>query len=134
MVTAEEKKKILIIDDDETHLPIAQSMLMSEYEVITVKSGKEALDHLRNGYRPKIILLDVAMPAMDGWDTYNRIKEISTLYVIPIVFLTSKPEKGPMYNTSRIGTPDYILKPYIKEELLFRVKTIIENSENKGRG
>ena len=133
MAAAGEKKKLLLIDDDETHLSIAENILKSEYETVTVKSGKEALDSLWSGYRPEIILLDISLPTMDGWDTYNKIKEISTQYVIPMAFLISESEKSSLNDSPRIGVSDYILKPFIREDLLFRVKTIIENSENNGR-
>ena len=123
-----EKKKILLVDDDEIQLEIAENMLMSEYEIITAGSGKEALNYLHGGFIPNLILLDLLMPVMDGWETYNKIKEISFSRDIPIVFLTSQQERNTMKNAHGIGAADYILKPYVREDLLSRIEIIIKKS------
>jgi methyl-accepting chemotaxis protein len=72
-----EKQKILVIDDDVIHLEMVQAVLQNEYDVITAKSGSEALGLFYQGLVPHLILLDLIMPDMDGWDMYSRIKAIS---------------------------------------------------------
>ena len=129
MSELDEKKKILLIDDTEFHLSIAKNMLKNEYNVITAKSGMEALDYLIKGLIPDIILLDIEMPHMDGWETHHKIKGISLLQDVPIAFLTSSNETEDMKYAEQICAADYIIKPYEKNDLLKRINIIIENSQ-----
>ena len=121
-----EKKKILLVDDSEVDLLFAKNMLSDEYEVITAKSGKEALNHLINKLVPDLLLLDILMPEMDGWETYNKIKGISLLRDVPIAFVTSVTETTEEKKAFNMGADDYIKKPYTQSELLERVKTLLE--------
>ena len=121
-----EMKKILIVDDNEVHLVIAENILKGQYEVTTAKSGKEALALLSKGYIRSAILLDVLMPEMDGWETYNKIKGISLLRNVPIAFLTSLDGVREKLYASRIGAADLISKPYEGPELLNRIEKMIE--------
>jgi len=120
-------KKILIVDDNEVHLVIAENILKGKYEVTTAKSGKEALVLLSKGLVPGLILLDVLMPEMDGWETYNKIKGISLLRNVPIAFLTSLDGVREKLYASRIGAADLITKPYDGNELLNRIEKMLEN-------
>jgi CheY-like chemotaxis protein len=121
-----EKKKILIVDDNEVHLVIADNILKGKFDVTTARSGKEALALLSKGYVPSAILLDVLMPEMDGWETYNKIKGISLLRSVPIAFLTSLDGVREKLYASRIGAADLISKPYEGPELLSRVEKMME--------
>ena len=120
------KKKILLVDDDEIILSHAKLILESEYEVITVKSGKEALKLLLQGLVPNLILLDIVMPNMDGWEIFNRLKNILVLQKVPIAFVTSLREEKDEMQAYELGAADFIKKPYIREDLLNRVKAIIK--------
>jgi len=131
MPDTNEKRKLLLVDDDEIHLAITGNMLKSEYEIITAKSGKEALGHLLKGVVPDLILLDIIMPNMDGWETYNRIRGISLLRDVPIAFLTSLDGKDEVQQAHEMGAADFIPKSCQKEEFLTRVDTIITNYEEK---
>jgi len=118
--------KILLVDDSDVHLMIAENILKEKYNVITAKSGKDALALLsKNKLVPNLILLDVLMPDMDGWEVYNKVKGISLLQNVPVAFLTSLDgEKEKLY-ASRLGAADLITKPYDSAELLKRVETIL---------
>jgi putative two-component system response regulator len=118
--------KILLVDDSDVHLMIAENILKEKYSVTTAKSGKDALALLSKGKLvPNLILLDVLMPDMDGWEVYNKIKGISLLQNVPVAFLTSLDgEKEKLY-ASRLGAADLITKPYDSTELLKRVETIL---------
>jgi len=131
MPDVNEKRKLLLVDDDEIHLAITGNMLKGEYEIITAKSGKEALGHLLKGVVPDLILLDIIMPNMDGWETYNRIRGISLLRDVPIAFLTSLDGKDEVQQAHEMGAADFIPKSCQKEEFLTRVDTIITNYEEK---
>jgi len=120
-----ENAKILLVDDSDVHLMIAENILKETYNVTTAKSGKDALAILAKGLIPNLILLDVLMPDMDGWEVYNKIKGISLLKDVPVAFLTSLDgEKEKLY-ASRLGAADLITKPYESSELLKRVETIM---------
>jgi len=126
-----EKKKILLVDDSEVDLLSTKSMLSKEYEVITAKSGKEALNQLINKLVPDLLLLDILMPEMDGWETFNKIKGISLLRDVPIAFVTSVTGATEETRAFKMGVDDYIKKPYTQSELLERVKTLLEKNRNK---
>ncbi|MCL2758962.1 MAG: response regulator [Treponema sp.] len=118
-------KKILLVDDSEVHLVIAENILKGKYNIITAKSGKEALILLSKGLVPNLILLDILMPEMDGWEAYNKIKGISLLRNVPIAFLTSLDGVREKLYASRIGAADLISKPYESVDLLNRINTIL---------
>jgi len=121
-----EKRKLLLVDDDDIQLSIAEYMLMNDYQVITAKSGKEALELLCKGFTPSIIILDVLMPHMDGWETYTRIKAMNLLHDVPILFLTAVDEAREAKYAQEIGAVDYITKPFVKKDLLQRVDVIVK--------
>ncbi|MCL2442732.1 MAG: response regulator [Treponema sp.] len=121
-------KKILIVDDNEVHLVIAENILKENYEINTAKSGKDAVTLLSKGYVPNLILLDILMPDMDGWETYNKIKGISLLRNVSIAFLTSLDGVREKMYASRIGAADLITKPYNGEELKKRIEKILQGN------
>jgi DNA-binding response OmpR family regulator len=123
-------QKILLVDDSDVHLMIAENILKEKYNVITAKSGKDALALLAKGKLvPNLILLDVLMPDMDGWEVYNKVKGISLLQNVPVAFLTSLDgEKEKLY-ASRLGAADLITKPYDSAELLKRVESILAKAK-----
>jgi len=125
-VTVEnERRKILIVDDDDVHLEMVKTVLSNEYDVSTSKSGGEALGLFFQGLVPQLILLDLIMPDMDGWDTYKRIKAISGLHDAPIAFFTSSNDPKDIQHAQEMGAVDFIKKPYDSDDLLRRVGKII---------
>ena len=130
MADANERKTILLVDDDETHLLIAQSMLKYDYQTIVVKSGQEAVDLFVKGQAPDMVLLDILMPHMDGWETYHKLKGVSLSRDVPIAFLTSENDQMEEKRAYEMGAVDYIMKPYDKTDLLKRIERILRNAEN----
>ena len=126
---AKEKVRILLVDDDEIHLSLAEAILKDEYEIITAKSGKEALKYFFQGKFPDLVLLDILMPNMDGWETYNRLKAFSFLQDIPVAFLTSISETTEKDYAIEIGAADFITKPFEKDDLQRRIKKILEKPD-----
>ena len=126
-----ERKKLLLVDDDEIHLEIAAHILKDEYDIMTAKSGKEALGYLIKGVIPDLILLDIIMPNMDGWETYNRIRGISLLRDVPIAFLTSIDGTSEAQHAHEMGAADFIPKSCKKDEFLTRIDAIITKHEEK---
>jgi len=126
ITAGDEKKKILIVDDDSIHLEMVETILKGEYEVTMSKSGKDALSLFYQGFIPQLILLDLIMPEMDGWNTYTRIKTISGLHDTPIAFFTASSDPKDIKHAQEMGAVDYIKKPYDKDDLLDRVGKIIK--------
>jgi CheY-like chemotaxis protein len=124
------KKTILLVDDDETLLLIARNMLKHDYHTISAKNGQEALDCLTKGTSPDLVLLDILMPNMDGWEIFHQIKGISLLKDVPIAFLTAENDAMEEKRAYELGAVDYIMKPYDKTDLLKRIEVILSNAEN----
>jgi CheY-like chemotaxis protein len=120
-----EKKKIIVVDDDEPILTMAKGMLENDYEVLTVKSGKDALSLFFRGLVPDLALLDLNMPDVDGWDTYKRIRDINQLHNVPVAIFTSSDDPADKERAQKMGAVDYIRKPIKKAELLERVGKIL---------
>lgn len=110
-------KKIMIIDDDTTSLAIAKALLESEYEVVTMQSGLQALGYLQDHQPPELILLDMVMPGTSGMDVLKALKEIPKLADIPVIFLSSMEGMDFEVEGFTHGAEDFIQKP-IHEQLL----------------
>jgi two-component system KDP operon response regulator KdpE len=112
-------EKILVIDDEEltVHL-IAMLLERRGYEVIRAYRAEEGL---RQAYRthPDLILLDIMMPDMDGWEVCRRLRELSD---VPIIFLTAKDDVRDVVKGLEMGADDYIVKPYDNDELVARIR------------
>jgi len=124
------KKRILVVDDSEIDLDLVEMMLQDKYNILPTKSGKEALDYLLHYNNVDLILLDLIMPEMDGWETFSRIKDLGIINNVPIAFLTSVHGIEEQNHAKEIGAADYIFKPYTKEELHKRIKAIIKKNKN----
>jgi DNA-binding response OmpR family regulator len=102
-----------------------KSHLGQEYEVITAKSGQQALGLFFRGLVPDLVLLDLNMPEMGGWDTFIRIRDLSNLHKIPIAIHTTSESQEDKSRAREMGAVDYIIKPVSKTELLARVGKLI---------
>jgi serine phosphatase RsbU (regulator of sigma subunit) len=118
-----DKNIILAIDDTDQNLNILVNILMDAgYEVIPVSSGKEAMESIPE-LPPDLILLDIMMPELDGYELCKILKKNEKTRDIPVIFLTARIETNDILNAFKVGAVDYITKPFRKEELLARVKT-----------
>jgi len=126
--TGNEKKKIILVDDEEPIRVMTQGMLGDDYDVTTVSSGKEALSLFFQGYVPNLVLLDLTMPEMGGWDTFIRIRDISNLHQTPVAIYTASDDLNDKAKARELGAVDYIQKPCKREELLERVSKVIQKT------
>ena len=117
------KKTIFVIDDDDIFQDIVVFLLSDKYNVLTSRSGREALILLVKS-KPDLILLDVVMPDMDGWETFHKIRGISTLYQVPVAFVTSMSEGEGLEQAERLGASDYFTKPLDGKDFLKRIDKI----------
>ncbi|RLF40062.1 MAG: response regulator [Thermoplasmata archaeon] len=122
-----EKKKIMVVDDNPDVLfSIKQGLeaLEPNFEVIGVESGEECIELLKSGEIPDLIVLDIMMPGLSGWEVYNRIKDHPEWKDIPLVFLTARTDE----TARRIGRflgEDFIEKPFETKELKERIKRVL---------
>ena len=121
---------ILAVDDEPTNLKLMEALLAPRgYIVETALSGKEALDKITT-LRPDLVLLDIMMPEMDGYEVCKRIKDDGALPYIPIIFLTAiHTDQNSITLGLDIGADDYIRKPFDSLELLSRVKACLRVKE-----
>lgn len=119
------KATVLLIDDDTT-LTKALDIYLSRvhYAVLTANSGADGLRDLYRS-RPDIVVLDVMMPGLDGWETCQRIRELSTL---PIIMLTAVGQETDRIRGLRLGADDYICKPFSLKELEARIEAVLRRS------
>ncbi|MEN3941939.1 response regulator [Prosthecobacter sp. SYSU 5D2] len=124
--TATEPALILVVDDQVRNLQIVKKVLTFDgFQVSTAESGREALKSLK-ARRPDLILLDVVMPEMDGFQVCEQIKENPETQNIPIVFLSADTEHQSIMKAFAKGGIDYVPKPFNKAELLARVRTHVD--------
>jgi len=126
VTTGKEKRKILMVDDDATHLTATKGMLDKDYEVFTARSGNEALNFFFRGLVPNLILLDLMMPDLDGWGTFERMKAIGNLHEVPTIILSGSDDPKDKERAQQMGAVDYLLKPVKKIELLDRIEKKIK--------
>jgi len=118
-------KKILIVDDSGTSLLMAKMALAQEpYELATAKSGSEALV-VASSAPPDLVLLDVVMPGMDGFEACRRLRERPEMEATPILMVTTRGEEAYIEEGYQSGCTDYICKPINPLELLAKVKSYL---------
>ncbi len=128
------QEKILIVDDSKFIREMLKGLLISEeYEVFTAENGTQAIDLIKD-IRPHLILLDVVMPDMDGFETSAKIREVLAGDTIPIIFLTSRTDVEGKKTGFELGGSDYIIKPFDPEELLIRIKRHLLSYQQRKAG
>jgi CheY-like chemotaxis protein len=123
--TADEKKKVMVIDDEQTVLTLTKATLGADYDVTTTNSGHDALKMFFQGYVPNLVLLDLTMPDMGGWDTYIRIRDLSKLHKVPIAIYSTSDDPKDRAKAQELGAVDFIHKPAKKAELLERAARLV---------
>jgi len=122
------RSKILVVDDAPANLDIlCQALEGAQYDVMVTPSGEEALD-LAGRFAPDLILLDVVMPGLDGFEVCRRLKQGEETRPIPVIFLTARDDTADLIEGFRAGGVDYVVKPFQKEEVLIRVQTQLERA------
>jgi two-component system response regulator VicR len=121
-------KKVLIVDDEPDTLELVKLVLESEgFETLLAKSGIEAVAQIEK--KPDLVLLDIMMPDMDGWDVFRKIKEKDS--TIPIAILTAKAQNiDRLLGLHILKADDYITKPFGKNELIGKVRKLVGLTKN----
>jgi two-component system, sensor histidine kinase and response regulator len=119
-------KKILIVDDNLKNLQVTAKILKDKgFAISLAQSGQSALTQIEQ-HKPDLILLDIMMPGMDGFEVCIKLKENTETKDIPVIFLTAKTETEDIVRGFELGGADYITKPFNKDELFARVNNHIQ--------
>ena len=118
-------KCILVVDDSITNLKFVDSVLREDYKLVLVKSGEKALQYLEKS-PVDLVLLDILMPEMDGFETFRRIKELQQSREVPVVFFTADVDVESEIKGLGMGAKDFIRKPFVAEVMKHRIKNILE--------
>lgn len=124
-------KKVMVVDDDMGVIYTVKHGIESsdaDYEIITVDSGEKCLALLEDDQIPDLILLDIMMPGMGGWETYQKIKANDTWKNIPVVFLSARTDRIAKEAGGLLGD-DYIEKPFKVPELKARIDKILKKPQ-----
>ena len=123
LTSAAQPATILIVDDETTNLATLSAYLEAAgFEVLAAQDGASGLSIVERA-RPDLILLDVLMPGLDGFETCRRLKAAERIQDIPVIFMTALTETADKITGFEVGGVDYVTKPFQVEELLARVKT-----------
>ncbi len=123
--------EILVVDDEEMVARVVERALRAGgYSVAVANSGIEALQHARR-YPPDMMILDVLMPGMDGYEVCRQVRNDPFLKNLPVLFLTAKGRDEETITGFRAGGDDYLKKPFNLDELYLRVKAILRRSERE---
>jgi DNA-binding response OmpR family regulator len=120
-----DRKKILLVDDSSTVL-LMERMILSknEYDVVTARDGQEGVEKAR-AEKPDLILMDVVMPRMDGFEACRKLREQDETKAIPVIMVTTRGELGSVENGYSSGCSDYVTKPINGLELLAKVRSCL---------
>jgi two-component system KDP operon response regulator KdpE len=127
MVAGTVERRVLLVDDEPNLVDAVRLYLeMEGYVILTAMSGQEALDKLRD-LLPDVVVLDVMMPGMDGFETLREIRKVSN---VPVIMLTARGEEDDKVRGLRLGADDYVAKPFSQRELCSRVQAVLRRAES----
>lgn len=120
---------VLIVDDDDMMLQMAEYILKADtpYSILKANSGLQCLRTLQSGEKVDLILLDIQMPGMDGIKVMELIQNHDYWKQIPVIFLTAASDKHTVLKAGQMGAVGYIKKPFLPEDFLKRVETILKH-------
>jgi two-component system KDP operon response regulator KdpE len=126
MVAGGVERRVLLVDDEPNLVDAVRLYLeMEGLVILTAMSGQEALEKLRD-LLPDLVILDVMMPGMDGFETLREIRKVSN---VPVIMLTARGEEDDKVRGLRLGADDYVAKPFSQRELLSRVQAVLRRAE-----
>jgi DNA-binding response OmpR family regulator len=124
-VYASNRKRILVVEDEtETVLLLKHILRSAGYNVLGAFSGQEALKKFSE-VKPDLVMLDLMMPGMDGWETYRYLRQMSD---VPVMILSAVSSKDEVVRALHMGVDDYLTKPFINAEVIARVEAILRRS------
>ncbi len=119
------KKKILIIDDELSIRMLLENFLKRKYSIVTKNDGMEGLTWLEEGNIPDLIVADIQMPNLDGYDFIKNLRASGYFKQIPLIMLSGIESTSEKIKCLKLGADDYIVKPFNPEELSIRIELLI---------
>ena len=126
MAAADERQKVLIVDDQAENVQMLMQALKADYALVAARNGEKALQLAHRKPQPDLILLDVMMPGMDGHEACRRLKDDPATQEIPVIFITSLSEAADEAKGLDLGAVDYITKPFNPDLVRARVRNHLE--------
>src|SRR3974390_591627 len=131
MTAKEEKKTVLVVDDAPSNIQVVNSILKDTYKIRIATNGAKALELVGVDPPPDLILLDIVMPGMDGYEVCTRLKSSPGTKDIPVIFLTGQTETEDETRGFEVGAVDYIHKPFSPAVVAARVRTHLALRETR---
>ena len=131
----EKKYSVLIVDDERSNIRVLNSILNPDYTVYAASDGRDAIEAAEE-FLPDVILLDIIMPDMDGYDVVFRLKSSEKTKDIPVIFITGLDGKEDKKKGIALGASDYIAKPFIASTVKIKIKnqiSLLEQNANQER-
>lgn len=128
--TVPDRPKILVVEDNKQLRDYLHLILSDHYQVLTANHGEHALRKLSD-WNAQLIISDVMMPKMDGFELLAQLKNSDVYRHIPVIMLTARSEMQDKLKALRIGVDDYLLKPFIEDELLTRIRNLLKNYQTR---
>jgi PAS domain S-box-containing protein len=122
------RSKILVVDDDVLNVRLIEAQLMTEYDIRAAYSGEEALD-LIDSDKPDLVILDVMMPGMSGYDICRRMKSSKDTCFIPVIIVTALSSRNDRMEGIMAGADEFLTKPFDRFEVLTRVRTLLKSKQ-----
>ena len=127
-------EKILVADDEEDYLNLLRLILLPEgYKVETAEDGEQAMEKV-SGFMPDLLILDINMPKINGYDVCKKLREDKRFKELPIIMLTVRSKEEEEVFGLDSGCDDYVTKPFEPATLVTRVKTVLRRAKRSGEG
>ena len=117
--------RILVVDDDQTNLKFLREILEDDYPLETVASGEDALNIIHE-FKPKVILLDIMLPGISGYEVCETIRKDEQLSGVRVILISAKAMVNERQRGFEAGADDYITKPFDHEEILVKVQAVLD--------
>lgn len=117
--------QVLVIDDQPIMLKLLEQILKDTYEVVGLENGKKALEWMYAGNIPDLVVADLNMPEIDGFEYIQRIRESGFFYDVPLIVLSGEESSTERIKCLKLGANDYLIKPFNPEELRLRIDNLI---------
>jgi PleD family two-component response regulator len=124
------RRKVLLVDDSTTALVMEEVLLRSQFEIVKATSGAQALELAAN-VKPDLILLDVVMPGMDGFETCRRLRSLDATRTTPILMVSTRGQPENVAAASAAGASGYVTKPIVARHLRSKIQECLEGTADR---
>lgn len=118
-------KQVLIIDDEPIMRKLLEQILKDRYETVSLENGREALEWMYSGNIPDLVVADLNMPEIDGFEYITRVRESGFFSDVPLIVLSGEESSAERIKSLKLGANDYLIKPFNPEELGLRIDNLI---------